>query len=548
MSPSYEESVQYAVRDYLSGRFPSVRRAAGAYGVAFSTVNRRVKGTPPKTGTPPSNRALTPIEEEVVYQKILDLDSRGYSPTQAVISSWASTLLKARTGQEVGQRWAYNFIKRHSGLETRMSRRLSNQRAKNEDPEVIIEWFRLVQNMIAYHGITTHDIYNFDESGFRLGHCQNTMVVTATERRQRPKALVSDSTQWQTVIACINAEGWSVPPYVIFSGKEINRAWFHCLPLSWKLGVSPKGWTSFDHAVQWIKHFDDYTKHRTVGQKRLLILDGHDSHMTPEFESFCQEQGIITLCMPPHSSHLLQPLDVGCFGPLKKAYSKRIQRLGMVGYHYLIKEDFLPEFSPAYEAAFTSSTIQGAFRGSGLLPLDPQAVLSKLTLRYKTPTPPPPCSSSDLQNTPQNPRQIQKHTSKIKDKVIRYHGSSPTSILDAVDKLSKGFQQSQAAITLLQAEHNNMKTIIAELQSHRAPRKKIKLTLGIDTDELAYRDMAQSQAQLALQMAGQIEKQPRAKPTCSKCGTQGHNSRGCLLDRVTSEHSIDPLLVESEVV
>lgn len=462
--------------------------------------------------------------------------------SSAVIREWASSITKARNGQEVGQRWAYNFVKRHSGLETRLSRRLSNQRAKNEDPEVITEWFRLVQNMVAFHGITLHDIYNFDESGFRLGHSQNAMVVTATERRQRPKALVSDSTQWHTVIACVNAEGWSVPPYVIFSGKQMNRAWFHSLPPTWKLGVSPKGWTSYDHGVAWIQHFDDYTKHRTVGQKRLLILDGHDSHMTPEFESFCEEQGIITLCMPAHSSHLLQPLDVGCFGPLKKAYSARIQRLGMVGYHYLIKEDFLPQFKPAYEAAFTSQNIKAAFRGSGLLPLDPQAVLSKLTLRQKTPTPPLPCSS-DTQNTPQNPRQVERQTSKIKARVIRHQNSSPTSIIEAVDRLSKGFKRSQAAMTLLQAEHDNMKTIIEELQSHRAPRKKIKLTLGLDTDELSLRDSQQAQARMAMELVGQIERQPRAKPTCSKCGIQGHNSRGCPLDRVTSEQSIDPLLL-----
>ena len=31
--------------------------------------------------------------------------------------------------------------------------------------------------------------------------------------------------------------------------------------------------------------------------------------------------------MPPHASHLLQPLDVGCFEPLKQAYGRQIEDL-----------------------------------------------------------------------------------------------------------------------------------------------------------------------------------------------------------------------------
>jgi hypothetical protein len=49
----------------------------------------------------------------------------------------------------------------------------------------------------------------------------------------------------------------------------------------------------------------------------LLILDGHESHHSTEFELYYQQNNIITLCIPPHSSYLLQPLDVGYFGPLK---------------------------------------------------------------------------------------------------------------------------------------------------------------------------------------------------------------------------------------
>ena len=77
--------------------------------------------------------------------------------------------------------------------------------------------------------------------------------------------------------------------------------------------------------MDWIRHFDLYTASRTKGKYRLLILDGHESHHSEEFETYCQEQNIITLCMPPHASHLLQLLDVGCFGPLKKAYGHEVE-------------------------------------------------------------------------------------------------------------------------------------------------------------------------------------------------------------------------------
>ena len=57
----------------------------------------------------------------------------------------------------------------------------------------------------------------------------------------------------------------------------------------------------------------------------MLILDGHGSHATPEFDLFCSENNIITDCLPPHTSHILQPLDVACLGLLKTAYGHLVQ-------------------------------------------------------------------------------------------------------------------------------------------------------------------------------------------------------------------------------
>jgi hypothetical protein len=91
--------------------------------------------------------------------------------------------------------------------------------------------------------------------------------------------------------------------------------------------------------------------------------------------------------MPSHASHLLQPLDIGCFSPLKTAYSKQIEHLVKNCIHYITKVEFLLAFKTAFDKAFTLSNIQGAFRGSGIFPFNPEAVLSQLSPILRTPSP-----------------------------------------------------------------------------------------------------------------------------------------------------------------
>ena len=74
--------------------------------------------------------------------------------------------------------------------------------------------------------------------------------------------------------------------------------------------------------MEWIKHFHEVTKEIvTTGEWRLLIVDGHGSHVTVEFVEFCLRVNIVTYSLPAHSTHLLQPLDIGLFSPLQKAYA-----------------------------------------------------------------------------------------------------------------------------------------------------------------------------------------------------------------------------------
>lgn len=127
----------------------------------------------------------------------------------------------------------------------------------------------------------------------------------------------------------------------------------------------------------------------TKGVYCLLILDGHNSHATPEFDQYCTENHIITLCMPPHTLYLLQPLDVSCFSPLKRAYGYEVQELARQGILHIDKVDFLSIYINVRLQVFIEQTIKSGFQATGLVPADPQRVLSSLTIvNYATPSPP----------------------------------------------------------------------------------------------------------------------------------------------------------------
>jgi hypothetical protein len=89
--------------------------------------------------------------------------------------------------------------------------------------------------------------------------------------------------------------------------------------------------------------------------------------------------------MPPYSSHLLQPLDVGCFSTLKRSYGRLVSDQIRLGINHIDKAEFLPIFKQARIEALSKSNIRSGFSATGLLPLDPSQVLSKLQIRQNTP-------------------------------------------------------------------------------------------------------------------------------------------------------------------
>jgi hypothetical protein len=136
-----------------------------------------------------------------------------------------------------------------------------------------------------------------------------------------------------------------------------------------------------------LKHFDAHTKERTVSIDRMLIVDRHESRNLPKFERYCKVNNTIPVYMPQHLSHLLHPLDVGCFAALKTAYRRQAENLMRNRINHITNPEFLPCFKAAYNTVITASNIQGGCRGAGLIPFDPGRVISSLDVKLRTPSP-----------------------------------------------------------------------------------------------------------------------------------------------------------------
>lgn len=158
------------------------------------------------------------------------------------------------------------------------------------------------------------------------------------------------------------------------------------------------------------------------------------------------EKRIIPLYTPPHSSHLLQPLDVSCFSPLKHLYGQRIQEKIQKGIFSIGKEDFIHIYPEFHQQALSLSNIKSGFAVTGLIPFCSERVLSKIP---KTPTPPS-TSHSDLSFsigiTPANIQQLEYQKKKVSQKEVL----SPTTMDEAVRKLVRSNKRSMQYALLLQ--------------------------------------------------------------------------------------------------
>lgn len=141
--------------------------------------------------------------------------------------------------------------------------------------------------------------------------------------------------------------------------------------------MSKNGWTTQDIAVSYLDVFDEQTREKAGGRTRVLFLDGHSSHDSSELVENAYKKNIKILAYPPHTTHVLQGLDVVCFAQLKKKHSEKIREFKQNSNLPLTHKFFLRTFGPAFLEAFTPEAVKTAFSATGLYPFRRDVVSSE---------------------------------------------------------------------------------------------------------------------------------------------------------------------------
>ena len=240
-------------------------------------------------------QALSDVQETQLAQWAHVQDVLGMAPTHYQLRCAAEEILRAGgTQKKLGKNWVTNFIRRNPSLGTLQGKRLDTKRAKGVTPEKIKELFDILGGPLLRHVRPQHR-YNMDETGIMEGVGVNGKHIASVRQhgaKKRRWALVKGQVNrtWVFIIECISAEGNYIPPVVIFTGKTVQAQWF---PdeltdfVKWEFTSTESGYTCNDVGHEWLtKHFIPRTNPGTRDW-RLLIIDGHDSHVSDEFMISC---------------------------------------------------------------------------------------------------------------------------------------------------------------------------------------------------------------------------------------------------------------------
>jgi hypothetical protein len=412
MQSSRDKNVAAAVEGYRSGKYTSLRSAAADFDLPESTVRGRYHGQPSRLDAHNKERILTDDQEEDLVRRIIELDEQHRAPTKLRLRSMVGHILREEgVYRQVGRQWVDRFVRRHPAVAKLLGKSQEADRINQASEANVRAWFQHLDCQMKKYKIQRQNLYNMDEHGQGLGICSEQTVVGSStnkstgKKRKRTRTKASQDREWVSIVECISGSFTVMKPLVIFKGENVMLNNFPENPPIYYYTAQKSGWTDDEIGVYWLSQvFIPCTQPDKKSTYRLLILDGHKSHVSHLFEEIAERNKIILCTLPAHTSDVLQPLDLAAFSPLTTRYETELYELQQFSDASPIKrKDFLVLYDKARKETIREKVIRNCWKEADIIPWNPDMVCQKEEVQnLETNITPPPISQAI--GTPQHPR------------------------------------------------------------------------------------------------------------------------------------------------
>lgn len=195
------------------------------------------------------------------------------------------------------------------------------------------------------------------------------MQVVVSKRTYANNIRTSPKTSHKTLMACGSADGDMMPLFMVFPGEKFKKGdVMHGAP-DGRYTLTPTGWASSDSWAAFSTFFVDQVKKRGL-TKALLIVDGAGTHMDFRALQIFRENNVRLLALPPSCTHMMQPLDVAFFKPMRTYITSIIREEGALPTD-LTLASIIQKAYKRMENPKKEHPLAAGFRTTGLYPVNP---------------------------------------------------------------------------------------------------------------------------------------------------------------------------------
>ena len=350
-----------------------LRVAARAFGVPATSLRDHLYGTT-TTRQIHNKPTLKPDEEQKQVDYVFKMQDLGHPLTLAELR--LKVALATQTRQTPwsaigvpGKGWLRRFRLRHPEIATRKSQGLEIARARGLCPNSAEMLYSNLEQLYNSYNYPPSHIWNYDKSGVQAGRSGGATLLAKKSSRS-VHSIEPYQREHLSILSCINADGSSIPNFYILKGTYFLENYVVKCKEGAVMAMQPNAWMTKWLFQSWISHFIECLKRGPdidQTQRYLLILDGHNSHMTLEFVRVSMQSGLDIVSLPSHTNQALQPLDVSCFGPFKIAFRK-IKDAWTLGNKIkrVEKWDLYEWTSKSLKAILMAKNIRSGFRKTGI--------------------------------------------------------------------------------------------------------------------------------------------------------------------------------------